>query len=177
MTNVCLKNSNIQGLGVFSLCEFQSGDYILQIDDSRVFNDANPLKSELGEHEYHCDYLAAGRVILMRSPEKHINHSCAPNTYVKTIAGVRQLIALRNISTDEGITYDYCINCHGREVWQCNCGSNKCRKTIVSGYFDLPLDLQLNYLNLLDDWFITEHGDQIALQKKYPLHDLPQKST
>ena len=63
MTNVCLKNSNIQGLGVFSLCEFKSGDYILQIDDSRVFNDANPLKSELGEHEYHCDYLAAGRVI------------------------------------------------------------------------------------------------------------------
>ncbi len=89
MTNVCVKDSNIQGLGVFSLREFKSGDYILQIDDSRVVNDANPLKPELGEHEYHCDYLAEGRVILMRSPERHINHSCDPNTYVKTIEGVR----------------------------------------------------------------------------------------
>jgi SET domain-containing protein len=162
---VRIDKSTIQGSGVFSTREIKLGDYILQINDSRVKDDLNPLKPELGEHEYHCDYLAAGKVILMKSPERHINHSCDPNTYVKTLASIRQLIALRNISSEEEITYDYCINCHGGEVWQCNCGSNQCRKTIVSGFFDLPLELQLNYLNLLDDWFINEHYEKIVLLK------------
>lgn len=145
---------------------FKSGDYVLQIDDSRIVNDDNPLKPERGEHVYHCDYLAGGKVILMQSPERHINHSCDPNTYVKTIAGYRQLIALCDITIDEEITYDYCINCHDGEVWSCNCGCNICRKTIVSGYFALPSELQIKYLDLLDDWFITEHSEKIALIKK-----------
>jgi len=42
----------------------------------------------------------------------------------------------------------------------------RCRRTIVSSFFELPVDLQLEYLLLLNDWFINawfidEHREQI----------------
>ena len=68
MSKVCVKNSKIQGLEVFSISEFKLCDHMLQIDDSRIVNEVNPLKPELGEHECHCDYLAGRKVNLMKSP-------------------------------------------------------------------------------------------------------------
>jgi hypothetical protein len=98
----------------------------------------------------------------MRPPERHINSSCEPNSFVKTIRGVRQVIARRDISTGEEITYDYIINCHGGDVWECRCGSGRCRGTIVSSFFELPWPLQAEYLPLLDGWFVSEHREAVT---------------
>jgi hypothetical protein len=46
------------------------------------------------------------------------------------IDGARHLLARRPISSGEEITYDYIINCHGGEVWECTCGSERCRGTV-----------------------------------------------
>ena len=46
----------------------------------------------------------------MQSPERHINSCCDPNTYVKTINGVRHVAARRPIDSGEEITYDYIID-------------------------------------------------------------------
>ena len=59
------------------------------------------------------------------------------------------------------MTHDYCINGGGENVWNCNCGSGRCRQTIHSGFFHLPLDLQLEYLPLLDDWFVEENRGRV----------------
>jgi len=74
--------SGIHGLGVFTTRGIDAGATVLVIDDSRIVDAAHPLRAELGEHPYHCDYLAEGRVVLMASPERHINSSCDPNTFV-----------------------------------------------------------------------------------------------
>lgn len=166
MADVIIAESKIHGLGVFAARDFQEGETILIIDDSRLVDDEHPLRSELGEYEYHCDYLADGKVVLMRSPERHINSSCDPNTYVKTCHGVRHVIARRPIKSGEEITYDYIINCHGGDVWQCNCGSPRCRGMIVSSFFELPLDWQLEYLPLLDEWFVEEHREKIEALRR-----------
>lgn len=167
MADVIVAESKIHGLGVFARRDFAEGEIILSIDDSRVVDDAHPLDPELGEYSYHCDYLANGKTILMRSPERHINSCCAPNTYVKTVNGVRHVVARTPIRAGEEITCDYIIDCHGGIVWQCSCGSPRCRGTIVSSFFELPLDLQLEYLPLLSEWFIEEHQDRIeALQRR-----------
>ena len=163
---VFVKASKIHGIGVFAGLDIAAGDVVLVIDDSRLVDDDHPLKPELGEYEHHCDYLAGGLVVLMKSPERHINSSCDPNTYVKTIDGRRHVLALRKIEAGEEITYDYMINCHGGDVWQCNCGSRRCRGEIVSSYFELPLDLQIAYLPLLDDWFVEEHVVKVDLLRK-----------
>lgn len=161
MADVVVAESAIHGLGVFATRDFAREEIILSIDDSRIVDEEHPLRLEWGEYDYHCDYLAGGKVILMWSPERHINSCCDPNTYVKTINGIRQVVARRPIKSGEEITYDYIIDCHSGLVWQCNCGSSRCRGTIVSSYFELPLELQLTYLPLLNEWFIEEHLDKI----------------
>jgi SET domain-containing protein len=160
--DVTLADSPIHGTGVFATRDFVKGETVLEIDDSRIVDKDHPLQPELGEFDYHCDYLADGLVILMQSPERHINHSCDPNTYVKTIDGIRHVIAWRDIYNGEEITYDYIINCHDGAVWECNCSSSKCRGTIPSSFFDLPVSLQQVYHPFLDEWFVREHQERIA---------------
>jgi hypothetical protein len=168
MSDVIVAESKIHGMGVFATRDFPQAEIILAIDDTRVVDDEHPLRSELGEHSYHCDYLAGGLTVLMRSPERHINSCCDPNTFVKTLDGIRHVVARRPIRTGEEITYDYIIDCHGGAVWQCSCGSERCRGTIVSSFFELPVELQLEYLPLLNPWFVDEHREKIdALRKVY----------
>ena len=101
----------------------------------------------------------------MQPPERFINHRCDPNTYVRTIAGDRYVVALREISPGEEITYDYCINGDGDTEWSCSCGSPNCRKRHLSGFFHLPEDVKVRYLALLDDWFIAEHRGEVEALK------------
>ena len=167
MSNVNTAESKIHGIGVFASRDFAAGETVLIINDSRIVDSEHPLRPELGEYDYHCDYLAYGKVVLMLLPERHINSDCDPNTFVKTIGKVRHVIARRAIKSGEEITYDYIINCHGGIVWQCGCGSPRCRKTMVSSFFELPGELQIAYLPLLDEWFIEEHREQVeALRRR-----------
>ena len=137
------------------------GAPVLKIDDSRIVTDDNPLDESKGEYERHCDYLAGGTLTLMQPPERYINHSCNPNTFVKSLYGIRHIFALRDIPAGAEITYDYCINGSGDTVWECRCGSARCRQRIHSDFFHLPHDLQLEYLTLLDDWYLQEHKDEV----------------
>jgi len=166
MPDVIVAASQIHGLGVFTTREFAEGESVLTIDDSRVVDIEHPLRPELDEHEYHCDYLADGKVVLMRFPERHINSNCDPNSYVVTIDTVRHVIARRHIQAGDEITYDYIINCYEGAVWQCHCGGPRCRGTIVSSFFELPSNLQLEYLPLLDEWFVKEHYEKVAALRK-----------
>ncbi len=156
---VTVAASGINGLGVFAAAQFQPGDVILSIDDSFVVDAAHPVPP--GE-EHHCDYLEQGKTVWMQSPERYINHSCDPNVYVRTSNGIRQVVALREIPAGEEIAYDYCINSSGDTVWACRCAASRCRRSIHSDFFHLPIDVQKEYLPLLDDWFVKEYAGQVA---------------
>ena len=158
---VLVDESNINGLGVFAAQPFRMDEVVLEIDDSHILDEAHPLGP--ADDPRHCDYLEAGKTVLMQPPERHINHSCDPNTYVKTIASKRLVLALRDIATGEEITYDYCINGSGDTVWTCACGASRCRHMIHSDFFHLPVELQCAYLPLLDDWFRQERTAEISV--------------
>jgi len=151
VNKVEVKDSNIEGKGVFALIDISKGEVILEMDDSHVVKD----KKDLTEYQknYECDWLEDGKIILMQSPEKHINHSCEPNTYVKTIDGIRKVVAMRDIKKGEEITYDYAINGYYDSDTVCHCGSKNCRGTLSPNFFKLPKQRQLEYLPYLDDWF------------------------
>jgi hypothetical protein len=167
MSSVEVRPSQIHGLGVFATREFEAGQTVVVIDDSRVVDAEHPLRPDLGEYAHHCDYLAGGRVVLMPPPERHINSSCDPNTCVGWEGGRRRVVARRAIAMGEEITYDYIIDCHGGEVWQCGCGAARCRGTIVSSFFELPLEVQREYLPLLSPWFVDEHREAVdALRRR-----------
>jgi SET domain-containing protein len=160
---VYLKDSPMQGKGVFAARAFTIDELVLEIDDSHVVTDEHILTPE--QHEFDLDYLE-DKTVLMQEPEKYINHSCDPNTYVKTQNGVRQVLAMRNIAEGEEITYDYSINGDNDGTFICNCGSEKCRSVYQGDFFKLPIPLQLQYLPYLDNWFIRKHQDRIDLLKK-----------
>ena len=113
MSRVYTAESSIHGTGVFSSAHLMPGEIILKIDDSRVVTDAEPLDRAKDEFDYHCDYLASGKAVLMQFPERFINHRCEPNTFIRTIAGDRYVVALREIHLGDEITYDYCVNGDG----------------------------------------------------------------
>ncbi len=155
---VVVRKSRIQGRGVVATGNFKKGDEILKIDDSNVITDISKLtKKELDWR----DFLEHDKTVLMKVPERHINHSCDPNTYVKTIEGIRRVIAMRNIKKGEEITYDYAVNGSGGVPWKCHCGSKVCRKTPWADFFKLPKSLQVKYLPYLDDWFRKEFKERI----------------
>jgi hypothetical protein len=165
--NVTVGASRINGTGVFAASRFASGDVVLVIDDSHAVDAEHPVPP--GE-EHHCDYLEHGRTVWMQPPERYINHSCDPNVYVRTAEGVRQVVAIRAIDAGEEIAYDYCINSYGDTVWICRCGAARCRHTIHSDFFHLPLELQKEYLPLLDDWFVREYANQVAALRSLREH-------
>jgi hypothetical protein len=131
-----------------------------------VVDAEHPLRPELGEFKHHCDYLEGGKVILQKSPERHINSSCDPNVYARRDAGGSRVVARRRIETGEEITSDYIIDCHGGEVWECRCGSARCRRIIVSSFFELPRAWQLEYLPLLNEWFVNEHREEVEALRR-----------
>lgn len=164
MKNVEVKNSTIQGKGVYATKNFNEGEIVLEIDDSHVVNDVNSLTKE--QFELHCDYLSNGLIILMQEPEVYINHSCDPNTYVKTINGVRKVLAMREIKVGDEITYDYAINGENAGTFNCKCGAKNCRRIYNGNFFKLSKELQLKYLPYLDDWFVQNHLSEIEKLKR-----------
>ncbi len=59
----------------------------------------------------------------------YINHSCEPNSYLKTLYGHLLFIALRDIRPGEEITVDYILT-HHSDRKKCRCQSPSCRGTI-----------------------------------------------
>jgi SET domain-containing protein len=157
--SVAVGQSKIEGIGVFAQRRLGAGEVILAIDDSRIADELHPLAP--GDDARHCDYLWAGAIVLMQTPESHINHSCDPNTVVKTVDGKRLVVAWRDVAAAEEITYDYCINSSGNTVWTCRCGATGRRRVIHSDFFHLPVERQRDYLPLLDEWFRRERRAEV----------------
>jgi hypothetical protein len=159
MKAVEVRKSQIQGTGVYALKDFDIGEVVLDIDDSDIVTDPSKLSAE--DNEFNCDYLDNGKIILMKDPERSINHSCDPSTYVKTIDGIRKVIAKKKINVGDEVTYDYAINGENAGTFPCHCGSKKCRKIYVGNFFKLPRELQIEYLPFLDDWFKNRHKTEL----------------
>jgi SET domain-containing protein len=160
--NAYVSSSEGQGKGVFASRDFHGGELILEIDDSHIVEDESALTPE--QHEFDLDYLA-DRIVLMQEPEKYINHSCDPTTYVKTKNGVRQVLAMRDIRQGEEVTYDYAVNGDNDGTFLCRCGSKNCRGVYQGDFFKLLNDVQLRYLPYVDDWFAKKHKTEIDALK------------
>ena len=153
---VYVKSSPIQGLGVFARRNFATAETIL-VRQERTVTPIRPLRPERHESEQHCDWLEDGRQVYLGFPERHINHSCAANTYVRFVDNVGTVVAIRPIKVNEEITNHYSINLWGGEAWPCNCGAENCLGIIPPSFFDLPLDRQVELSPFLAPWFVAQH--------------------
>ena len=60
---------------------------------------------------------------------RYLNHSCAPNTYLRLIRGRVEIYSLRPISRGDELTCDYGETQHEGTL-RCRCGAAKCRGSI-----------------------------------------------
>lgn len=153
--------SPIEGRGLFATRGIAEEDTVLRLDTSRVVTEEEPLRPEEGEREDHVAYLAGGRAVLLPEPERHLNHSCDPNAFLRTTEGVTRLLARRRIAPGEEVTIDYLVNTHGGSSWSCRCGSRRCRGRLETSFFELPPEFQREYLPLLEEWFVEEHREEV----------------
>lgn len=59
----------------------------------------------------------------------YVNHSCAPNAYLRRAYGRVEFYALRDIAPGEELTCDYGETHHDGKL-PCQCGSERCRGKI-----------------------------------------------
>jgi uncharacterized protein len=60
---------------------------------------------------------------------KHLNHSCAPNCYLRTVGYRVEVYTLRAIRSGEELTIDYVLTPH-RGGMLCGCDSPRCRQRL-----------------------------------------------
>lgn len=161
MTDVIVKPSPIEGLGLYAARHFSPGQRVRQVNVLRLVTPDSPLRPELGERHDHCDY-PDGRVVLLGFPDRHINHCCDPNAFTSYVGEATYFVARRPIHDGDEITLDYNINITGGTAWPCCCGSPRCSGLVVGDFFLLPLDLQREYLPLLAAWFVLRNRDRLA---------------
>lgn len=167
MTRVEVKQSPIEGLGIFATCPFEGGERIKRVSVIREITPEAPIRDELGERLDHCSY-PDGKIVLWDFPDRHVNHSCDPNAYEQFDGAASYFIARRKIVPGEEITFDYNINIASGTTWPCHCGALRCLHQVMGDFFLLPLQWQREYRPLLADWFVRRHKERIAFLDRAP---------
>lgn len=152
---IIVKSAGKKGRGVFANQNFEKDDVILTADYSKRKDRVSrkDISRLSQEDQNHLDYVGRGRYVVDYSPISMINHSCAPNAYVKYSSIKRKVIlASKDIKKGEEITYDCTIDAADNWKMNCHCGSKNCRKTIYGDYRKLPKSLQRKYWRYVPRW-------------------------
>jgi SET domain-containing protein len=160
VTDVEVKPSPIQGLGVFAARSFRAGQRIRRVNIVREVKAASPIREDAGERIEHCGY-PDGKILLWGFPDRHVNHSCDPNAYELCEREAIYIVARREIAAGDEITFDYNINTSGGTSWPCHCGAARCRGETIGDLFSLPEEQQREYLPCLAEWFTDSHRDRL----------------
>lgn len=151
MADVVVKDSKTEGKGVYASRDFKKGEVIIKWHPEATFTKEKMSKYSESEQN-HTSYVGNGKYVLMGIPERYVNHSCSPNSYVKN----KSDIALRNIKMGEEITTDYSLNGVDDWVMNCKCGSKNCRKIIYGDFRKLNPEVRKKLKPHLEDWYIKE---------------------
>jgi SET domain-containing protein len=168
VTDVEVKMSSIQGLGVFAARPFRAGERIRRVNIVREVTPDSPLREDAGERIEHCGY-PDGKIVLWGFPDRHVNHRCDPNVYEFYQGEAVYIVARRDIAPGEEITFDYNINTSGGNSWPCECGAVRCRGESIGDFFSLPEEHQRESLPCLAGWFVESHRERLeALDPTHP---------
>lgn len=127
MKDIIVKNSKIEGKGVFANRNFKKGEIVIKYDTSVLLTKDEVDKLPQSEKKY-VSYFNDGKYILHQPPARYANHSCDANTCAKEIGD----IAIRDIKKGEEITADYTKEGIPDLNFKCNCGAKNCRGVICS---------------------------------------------
>lgn len=140
-SDLILRDVPGKGRGVFAGRDFAVGQFVLEflgdVLDVETFDDLT-YALQVGPRDF---MTASGGV------DDYVNHSCAPNTGVRSDHGRVILFALQPIRREEEITFDYATTQEGG-YWtmNCCCKSAACRR-IIGDFADLPEEVRDFYVS------------------------------
>jgi hypothetical protein len=156
-----LRNSNINGTGVFTTEAIRKHFVICKVAITRAITKEQPLDPAKGEMFYHCHYAADGETLLLAEPYRYFNHSCQPNMFYYTVNRSMYCLAMRDIAKDEELTLEYSLcNISGKE-WDCHCGTENCRGHYRCGFRYMEHSRQMQLLPYLDPFIVAMNQEEI----------------
>jgi SET domain-containing protein len=128
---LAIRKSPINGKGCFAVVGFKRRQKIAEYTGERIPDLEATWRARKRRILRICDI--DGRWSLDGSRggngTHYINHSCAPNGFMRTLHGHILFFALRDIKPGEEITIDYEMTLHSDRK-RCHCGADNCRGTI-----------------------------------------------
>jgi len=156
--------SPIEGRGLFSKTDIKKGEVVV-VKGGYVLtkNQRDEIGRELGPSEIQITedlFIGPTTESEREGGMMHLNHSCEPNLGLQ---GQIVYVALRDIGTDEELTFDYAMNDDDPYEMKCQCGTASCRGMITGVDWKRP-EIQSKYDGYFS-WFIQR---RIDATKKVP---------
>jgi len=143
-----LKNSQIQGEGIFTTRSYRKGEFVVKLTGKKIIRKYN----EKTDRELCANWFGIGKDLWINPnfPLSKINHSCSPNIGIK---GQIMFYALRKIDNGEELTFDYSTS-EQETDWKmrCHCGQSDCRKWMTAIQL-LPPKVFNSYLPYIPRYF------------------------
>lgn len=128
---IAVGRSKIDGRGCFATVRFAKGRKIAELTGERVSRLAAARRMRGRRRLHICAIDSYWGIDASRGGNgtQFINHSCAPNSFIRIIRGHIIFFALRDIEPGEEITLDYVESYHADD-YRCRCKADACRGTI-----------------------------------------------
>lgn len=138
-----IRSSRIQGRGAFALQRIRKGTRLIEYVGEHISHDeADRRYDEEGMKRHHTFLFTLNRKTVVDAAvdgneARFINHSCDPNCDAIVEDGRIWIETIRDVQPGEELAYDYAYELEERHSpaakrrYPCNCGSPKCRKTIL----------------------------------------------
>ena len=133
MKRVRVGTSRIAGQGLFAATDLKKGTRIIQYTGEKISkpeSDRRLAADNVYIFELNNHYAIDGQT--PRNLARYINHSCAPNCEVENTGRAIWIVAARDISEGEELSYDYGYEAEGYAAHPCNCGAKHCCGYIIA---------------------------------------------
>ena len=119
--------SRIAGQGLFAAQDITKGTRIMQYIGEKISSRERAVRLAAGNaYIFHLTYRYAIDGQTLENTARYINHSCDPNCEVEKTPDTIWIIALREITAGEELTYNYGYDGRNYQENPCNCGAQNC---------------------------------------------------
>jgi SET domain-containing protein len=131
--------SRIAGQGLFAAQDITKGTRIIQYIGEKIASRERARRLAAGNaYIFHLTYRYAIDGQTLDNTARYINHSCDPNCAVEQTPDTIWIVAWREITAGEELSYNYGYDASNYQENPCNCGSPSCCGYILAReYWDL----------------------------------------
>ena len=124
---VRIGHSRIDGQGLFAAQDIAKGTRIIAYIGEKITRQESARRLAAGNaYIFHLNYRYALDGETLANTARYINHSCDPNCAVEKTHDTLWIVALRDITEGEELSYNYGYTLEHYQDNPCNCGAKNC---------------------------------------------------